>query len=905
MRILPLVLALAIPVCAAMDDEADFFEKKIRPILASQCQSCHGQKMQMAGLDLSTAAGFQKGSDKGPLVNKDAVENSRLLHVLRHQGKVKMPPAGRLKDEQIADIAEWVNHGAAWPSAPTEAAKPDRVKADKDFWSFQPVKRPTPPGVKNTAWVSSDIDRFVLAKLEEKGLTPAPPAGKVALVRRATFDLIGLAPTPTEVDDFLADNSPQAFEKVIDRLMASPRYGERWGRHWLDVARYADSTGADEDHRYPHAWRYRDYVIDAFNRDLPYNRFVMEQIAGDLLPSATPGAPNTEGIVATGFLALGPRLIAEQDKPKMLYDFIDEQIDITSRAFLGLTVACARCHDHKFDPIPTKDYYSLAGIFASSKAFSKIGTGGVSEMYYAPLVNDAEWAKYQAYLDRLAAKKKEIDALLLDERAKYTARYRPRLGEYMLAAAGFRDAGQGLDARIVEKWKKYLENLRGRPHLDDWADAVKAGSRVTMLAAAARYQQRYDETSAKWEKKIAEWWPGHGTADIPKFDANEDRFFDEVSFDKNGPFALPEKEREKYLSADANRELARLKKQLAGLKAAAPEEPPMAVAITEGEPVVQHVFLRGGVNNKGEIAPRRFPVVLAGYQQPDIQRGSGRLELARWLVNPDHPLTSRVMVNRIWQWHFGSGIVRTASNFGLLGERPTHPELLDWLAAKFIDEGWSIKRMHKLIMVSSVYRMSSEITKDKAGNDPDDKLLSRFPRRRLDVEEIRDSMLAFDRSLDLTMGGTLQSGEGTDGENDSKRLSIDPATVRRRTVYLPLRRSNLPTLLNLFDFGDATTTSEGRSQTNVAPQTLFMMNSSFVTERAHSIAALLLKDESMDDSARVTAAYRTVLSRKPESDEVKSAQEYLAGFAAKKGKEAAWESLCRTLLASNEFIYVD
>lgn len=885
-------------ISLAFAQDADFFEKKIRPIFATECQGCHGAKMQMAGLDLSTAAGFAKGSDKGAIISKDAPDKSRLLAVLSYTGKVKMPPTGRLRVQQFSDVLEWVKAGAAWPKDAATTAKPGWTKADQSFWSFQPVKRQSPPEVKNTAWVKNEIDRFILAKLEENGLGPAPPAAKITLLRRATFDLTGLAPTPGEVDSFVADNSPNAFEKVIDRLLASPRYGEKWGRHWLDVARYADSTGADEDHRYPHAWRYRDYVIDAFNRDLPYNQFVTEQVAGDLLPSGKPGEPNIRGTVATGFLVLGPRLIAEQDKPKMLYDFIDEQIDVTSRAFLGLTLACARCHDHKFDPLPQKDYYSMAAIFANSKAFSKIGTGGVSEMYYAPLVPDTEWNRYEAYQNRVKAKQREIDGLLLEEQSKYTAKYRDHIAEYLLAAAGV--GGAGLDQAVVEKWKTYLADTKGRPHLDEWAGATSA----TREAVARHYQQQYSETAKKWDATLAEWRPKSATAEVPRFNANDDRFFDEVTFGK-GPFGLPKKERDKHVSAESLAALKNLKHELHDLKLWALAEPPMAVAITEGTPVKQHVFLRGNVGNNGDEVQPRFPLVLAGYQQPAIAKGSGRLELAKWLTDPSHPLTSRVMVNRMWEWHFVNGVVRTASNYGLLGERPTHPELLDFLAAKFIDMGWSVKHMHKYMMLSAAYQMSSEITKDKAEKDADNKLFSRYPRRRLDVEEIRDTMLAFDGALDLTMGGTLQSGEGTDGENDARRLSIDPATVRRRTVYLPLRRSNLPTLLNLFDFGDATTSSEGRSNTNVAPQALFMMNSPFINERAKSLAATLLKDARLDDSARIVAAYRTVLVRRPETDEVESALDYLAGFTRRKDREEAWTSLCRILIGSNEFIYVD
>jgi len=365
------------PIMAQSVTPSDFFESKIRPVFVGQCSACHNAKMKTAGLDLSTAAGLRQGATSGPVISKDDPEKSRLVEVLRYQGATKMPPMGKLPDAQIADIAAWVKLGAPWPeTAPTtvekKSGKYEFTAAQRAFWAFQPVKDYPPPAIKNAAWPKSPVDNFILAKLEEKGIAPAVPADKLALLRRATFDLTGLPPTPNEIDDFLSDHSAGAFAKVVDRLLASPRYGERWGRHWLDVARYADSTGADEDIRYPYAWRYRDYVIDAFNRDLPYNQFLMEQLAGDLLPPDESDKVNRRGIVATGFLAIGLKLLAEQDKPKMVYDMVDEQLDTTTRAFMGLTVACARCHDHKFDPIPTRDYYSLASILASTKSLSKV-----------------------------------------------------------------------------------------------------------------------------------------------------------------------------------------------------------------------------------------------------------------------------------------------------------------------------------------------------------------------------------------------------------------------------------------------------------------------------------------------------------------------------------------------------
>ncbi|PYV01393.1 MAG: hypothetical protein DMG10_17810, partial [Acidobacteria bacterium] len=906
---------------------AEFFETKIRPVLAQHCFKCHSSELQMAGLNLSTAAGLLKGGESGPVVIPGEPENSRLVAVVSYQEKLKMPPTGKLPDEQIADIRSWVKMGASWPDSeavatPAPASKPAGfTKEQREFWSFQPVAECVPPPVKNRGWISNPIDSFILSKLESKGLKPAPPADKWTLLRRATFDLTGLPPTEKEIADFLTDRSPGAFGRVVERLLTSPRYGEHWGRHWLDVARYADSTGLDEDHRYPYAWRYRDYVIDAFNRDLPYDRFLTEQLAGDLLPAGKAGEVNANGIVATGFLALGPKPVAQQDKMQMVYDVVDEQIDVTSKAFMGLTVACARCHDHKFDPISTKDYYSLASIFASTKSFSKI-EGTVSRLFFEPLVPKEVYAHYQEYQNRIEQKKTELDELQEEEARQFATRLRPRLADYMLAARAIHRQAttvsdtaqrQGLDAAVLDKWVKYLEQDEApRPHLDDWhkADDSSAGR------IAAEYQKRFEAAAVLWEETLSKWKKKVESAlknqmpppERPKPDAVKDRFFAEVSSAK-GPFGLSEKEQERYLSPDARQRLSQLREEIEALKKAAPPEPPMACAVADGAIVKQRVFVRGNYNNVGEEVGKRFPVILTGEDKPPVSDGrSGRLELARWLTSPNHPLTARVMTNRIWQWHFGEGLVRTASNYGKLGEAPTHPELLDYLARRFVESGWSVKAMHRLIMLSSAYRMSSIGSREQVEMDPGNRLVSRFNRRRLQVEEIRDAFLSFDGSLDATIGGTLQSGSGTDGENSEKRLSFNPDESRRRTVYLPLRRSNLPSLLNLFDFGDATTTSEGRMRTNVAPQALFMMNSRFVAERSLAFAKFLLADAAAG-ARRIERAYVIAVGRKPDSDETSGALQYIGAFQQRLGgpesELKAWQSFCRALMASNEFIYLE
>jgi uncharacterized protein DUF1549/uncharacterized protein DUF1553 len=660
-------------------------------------------------------------------VVKGDPEKSRLIQVVRYQGDIRMPPTGKLTELEIADLTNWVKSGAPWPNAQTprgvgndEGEK--RSQSISDFWSFQPVKAQSPPAVGRKAWVKTPIDNFILAKLQKEGLTVSRPASKLTLLRRATFDLTGLPPTERATQEFLVDDSPQAFDRVVERLLASPRYGERWGRHWLDVARYGDSTGGDEDYRNPYAWRYRDCVIQAFNSDLPYDRFIVEQIAGDLLPAEKPGDVNVRGRVATGFLALGPKWLSEQDKPKVLYDIIDEQIDVTSRGMMGLTVSCARCHDHKFDPIPTEDYYSLASIFASTKQLSKL-EGITSKMYLAPLVPKEIADGYEEYQKKIAAKNEAIDEIIDEESGRYAARLRPRLADYMVAAWKVYGAkvsaqeiasSEGLEAGVLERWVEYLRPTEEvRPNLDRWYKAT-----VDRAKIAQDYQREFELTTKEWDDARADWkskvavaWKeGKTPPDKPKFKAGKNRFFYQVVFDKCGPLALPEKEQEPLFSEQSNERLRVLRREVEELKKAAPPEPPMACAVAEGEIIQQRVFVRGNPQKPGQEAPKRFLRVLSGEHQSPITQGSGRLELASWLASPNHPLTARVMVNRIWQWHFGEGLVRTPSNFGKLGEPPTHPELLDYLAQQFVASGWSIKAMHLLIMRSRTYQVSSTAT---------------------------------------------------------------------------------------------------------------------------------------------------------------------------------------------------
>lgn len=905
-------------------EQVEFFEKNVRPVLAAKCQMCHNPKAKTSGLDMSTGASFFAGGASGSLINVESPDQSLLLMALSYEGTLKMPPMGKLKAEEIGKIREWVKMGAPWPgvekkagAAPVLSSTGTRKHgsafsdAEWKFWAFQPVKKTAVPAVKNAGWVKSPIDAFILRKLEEKGLEPAPKADKLALLRRATYDLHGLPPTEQEMREFVADQSPDAFKKVVDRLLASPRYGEKWGRHWLDVARFADSTGNDEDHRYPYAFKYRDYVVEAFNNDLPYNQFVKEQVAGDLLPAESGQGINRRGVIATGFLALGAKAIAQQDKQKMLYDVWDEQLDVTSRAFLGVTLSCARCHDHKFDPLTQKDYYGIVGMFASTKSFKDAETH-VSKLLFTPLVSKAEYDVYEKAQALVANKGVDID-IAVDRQAQLAqGKMIDLLPAYMMAARRKAETAEGLDPRIIKRWIKHFnESEVPRPWLDAFHKADDAGA----MAIAVKFQESSRANLADWSKRMARYRviarkqidEKNMLSEQPKLINEKDGFFRDV-FAEAGPFGVSARMIDSMATEEGKAELKALRAEQKKLKEALPPEPEMACAVSDDKPVVQKVLVRGDYTSLGEEAPKTFPLVIAGKDRLIVKDGSGRRELAEWLASDTNPLTARVMVNRIWQGHFTDGIVRTPDNFGKMGERPTHPELLDYLASEFVEKGWSVKEMHRTLLNSSTYQMASAPAAEQVKVDGENRLFSRFPRRRLLVEEMRDGMLAISGKLDLKMGGSLQTGFGTDGENSNGRLSISPEEQVRRTVYMPLRRANLPALFNLFDFGDATTPNGKRIVTNVAPQALFLMNSKFVSDQADLVAKTVLADAALDGKQRVERVYLKVLNRAPTGAEVDNALSYAASFRQKfpKMQESdAWQSLTRTLLASNEFIYVD
>jgi hypothetical protein len=618
----------------------------------------------------------------------------------------------------------------------------------------------------------------------------------------------------------------------------------------------------------------------------------MEQLAGDLLPAGE------RGIVATGFLALGPKPLAQQDRMKMIYDVVDEQIDTTSKAFLGLTVACARCHDHKFDPILTKDYYSLASIFASSMNFRNLGRpGAVSYVYDAPL-DPVAFARYQSHRWRMYGKQLELEEALAEDAARENALLRPKIAESLVAAWKV-ERNPSVSAG-ADKWSRWLHSTDEKArqgYLKKLFDSTDAN----ISQVAGEYQESYLKIATRTDNQL-ETWRKRFAAEVledrdlpPRPTPPEDPFFKALTFD-GGPMEL----------ADSPR-VAELRAEFKQLQATLPPAPPMASAVCEGPSVDQRVFLHGDNNSPGDPVAKQFPIVLAGESQQPVSKGSGRLELAKWLTSPENPLTARVMVNRIWQGHFGEALMRTPNNWGKMGETPTHPELLDYLAKRFVESGWSIKSMHRMILLSSVYQMDSRTAKEVRDADPANRLWSRFNRVRMSVEEIRDSLLALGGNMDTTLGGSLLPGSGPRMKGGPRRL--DPDDITRRTLYLPVRRGSIPTVLATFDYGDATTAGEGRPRTNVAPQALFMMNSRFVVEQAGVFAKRLLDDATLSDTQRIERAYRMALTRPPDSAEVDSALSYIADLEKKlatpDAHASAWRSFCHILMSTNEFLYLN
>ena len=793
-------------------NQLEFFETKIRPVLVEHCYECHSEKSDeiAGGLVLDTREGIRRGGESGEAVVPKNVADSLLIGALRYD-TYEMPPSGPLPDTVVRDFERWVRMGAPDPrDGKAAVVRPSvDIEAGREFWAFRPIVSPPIPNPPGT-WADTDIDRFIAAKHGEHQLTPVADADRETWLRRVSIDLTGLPPSPKQISEFLNDRSSQAFEDVVDRLLASEQFGERWGRHWMDVARFAESVGKTRNFPLTFAWRYRDYVIDAFNDDMPYDQFVREQLAGDLLPSDT-DEDRTRQVIATGFLALGSHDLNEGNINQFEMDIVGEQIDVVSRSMLGLTVGCARCHDHKFDPIPTSDYYALAGIFRSTQLLTGYTNKRRQANYfvakqfhqlpgYEPPVESAEESKPQSS----------------QKRNKQIARLRKQMQEINVSMKQIR---RDRDLSKQEREDKVAE---------------------------------LDQQRRQLQKRIR----------------------------------------------NANRRP----------KGRKPPTGALAIGVTDSETIEDcKLNLRGDPKKLAGRVERGFLQVASLDTPASIPDStSGRLELANWLVDGKHPLTARVMVNRVWQHMFGEGLVRTVDNFGEMGERPTHPELLDYLANRFIEQGWSVKQLVREIALSHTYRLSSEVEESNAAIDGDNRYLWHVSRRRLDAEGIRDAIMVASGTM------KLQRPEGSivanypiseNGRNRTPDIAIERPV---RSVYLPVIRNGVDEFFTVFDFPDPSEVRGKRDVTTVPTQALFMMNSSFVAGQS-KIAAQRLVDRLKNDRARVVAAYRRTLSRTPSRDEIKKTIQYVANAVnddrEERSEVAAWSEVCHALFACAEFRY--
>jgi hypothetical protein len=930
--LLSLVLGALIPgrllaedAAAGPSDAAEFFEKEIRPVLVERCQKCHGPEKQWAGLRLDSRAGLLKGGDGGPaVVPNQAGESELLRRVTESDESLRMPPAkggGPLTERQVEAIRYWISAGAVWPESADAAAGP--LNSQAEHWAFQPVQKPVPPDVRDTNRAETPIDRFVLRRLGAEGLNLSPPADRATLIRRATYDLTGLPPTAAEVEAFVTDERPDAYERLIDRLLASPAYGEHWGRHWLDVARYSDTKGyvyGREERFFVHAAAYRDWVVRAFNEDLPYDRFLRLQIAAD---QAAPDDPSAAA--AMGFLTLGRRFLG------VTPDIIDDRIDVVCRGLMGLTVGCARCHDHKFDPIPTADYYSLYGVFEDC-----------SERI-VPLPSPGAPAASPDFLKGLEERGRKLRETTAARSAEASERVRQRIGDYLFAQ---RDLGKypplGFDQvlskdelipTIVHRWRKYLLDAEDRrdPVFRPWLAFMELGdeefaakseavtrelrsdpainAKVAKAFAeppasprevADRYAQLFAEVDRGWRELCAA--ANHENRPPPDALADPDaEALRQVLYGTASPCVIPDEPivntESLYDTATIN-ELWALQVELDRWLKQAPEASPHAVILTDRDSSTEpRIYRRGNPANPGDAVPRRFLELIAGADRKPFTKGSGRLELAEAIVDSRNPLTARVWVNRVWMHHFGAGLVRTPSDFGLRAEPPSHPELLDWLAAELVESGWDTKALHRLIMRSAAYRQASSISDwglriaDSAGSnpqsqtanpqslDPENRLLWRMNAHRLGFEEMRDTLLAASGELDRRIGGR------------AVELFPSAGVPLRRTVYGLVDRQFVPGVMRVFDFANPDLHSPQRSETSVPQQALFALNSPFVADRATSIAARLGDGPPSD---RVARLYGAVLRRDPTPPQRRSALAFVemaeAGAAHEAGPSgaAAW-----------------
>jgi hypothetical protein len=957
MRCTLLVTLVLLPVClttaadrpAPSDSQSnrqsiEFFEKKIRPVLIKHCYECHSTRSKKirGGLVLDSRKGLLTGGDSGPAIEPGKVNESLLIDALRYDG-FEMPPKGKLSEKVISDFEEWIRLGAPDPRIGTPAVSKRSgidIESRRAHWAYQLPKPSNLPAVHDVAWPYDTIDRYILSKLEAKGLQPVADADRIPLVRRLYFDLIGLPPTPEQIDEFVQDSSSDAYERLVDRLLASSHFGERWGRHWLDVVRYAESLTL-RGFILKESWRYRDYVIESFNADHAFDRFLMEQLAGDLLNNNALDE-RRRNLIATTFLMMGNSNLEDQDKQQLEMDFIDEQLDVIGRGILAQTITCARCHDHKFDPIPTRDYYALAGIL---KNVQSLEHANVSKWIEVPLPVEEELEK-QLRAGEKAITSHESRIKKLKKAIQRAAKGNTATESQILIAKNLPGiVVDDADARKIGEWtysqftKRYIGD--GYSHDLNKGKGRKTLTFLPQLPADGIYEVRFAYTSGtnRAQDVPVTVFSADGEKTIhvnekqqPSID---DRFLSlgRFRFEVNGQsFVIvsnegttghviadavqfipvkqldtlpikPQVKKKNTASAEVTKSQKELKKVEAELKQlrAKARKRPMVMSVIEKK-ISQDlpIHIRGSVHNLGEIAPRGVLQVATYGTPPKMpDEESGRLQLAEWIVSPHNPLTARVMVNRVWHWLFGQGLVRTVDNFGTTGEHPSHAKLLDHLALQFVEEDWSIKKLVRKMILSRTYRLSTAVESKALIVDPENRLLSRMNRRRLDAECLRDSMLAISGTLTLNTGGP----------SFKENLASDYGfhyTGTRRSVYAPVFRNSLPELFKVFDFANPSMVTGRRDVSTVAPQALFLMNHPFVIEQSRQAAIRMVKGTPGNDETKIRRAYRLALGRFPAGKELKIAVEFVQDSPSEslESQIALWTQFYQSLFASIDFRYL-
>lgn len=910
-------------------DRDDFFERHVRPVLATKCLECHGEEGPEAELRLTSRATVLQGGKSGPAAIAREPARSLLLQAIQRRGKLKMPPDGPLTDIEIANLTKWVELGLPWPdahAASPAASSPSRgefaiTDADRQHWSFRPMNDPPLPAVRDTEWPRTSIDYFVLARLEAVGSSPVVGADRRTLIRRVYFDLIGLPPTADEVDAFVNDpaSTAVAFEEIVNRLLDSPRYGERWARHWLDVARFADTKDGvlmyGDDRIRPFAYTYRDYVIRAFNEDTPFDRFVQEQLAADLIvPQVEPWR-----LAAMGFLTLG-RMFDNN-----VHDVIDDQIDTVSRGFLGLTVACARCHNHKYDPISTADYYSLYGVFASSEAPLELPAAGTA--------TTPESAEFET---QYAAKRDEVRQFRDEQFALLTETARQRVGDYLLHVATTNPdpletaifflslAPEDLRPPIVARWRRYLDQpgLAADPVFGAWHDLLGSDAGPTLDprfvdAARKRWEARPDGTQpgqlnplvrealrtaplgsradvaraygALLVRVYEESKAGaaaSGTASTPPADEAREQLL-AVVVGRESPGYFPRSQTRRYMSRQQTDQFGGKLKELDLMAVKSAHGLPRAMVLNDAEsPYDPRIFVRGNPTQLGRRVPRQFLEILAGSDRVPFGSGSGRLDLAKSITDPRNPLTARVFVNRVWMQHFGEPLVSSPSDFGKRSTPPLHGDLLDHLASQFVQDGWSLKSLHRLILRSATWQQSTSRT--EAGHSE----MGLGPQRqRLSFEAMRDTLLSVSGRLEHRAGG--------------RPVDINDPHNRQRTVFGLVDRQSLPGMFRAFDFASPDQSVERRVRTMVPQQALFALNSPFAIEQAKALVARPEVASLTVPSARIAMLYRTVLTRAPDPEELAATEAFVTAPPDPASTLSRWEQFAQVLLSSNELMYVD